>query len=88
MTNYEKALQLLNSGIARKHYTYEQTGYIILDLGGQYAGYISPLCRHVEVSKGGIHLGYGNIDIDKMMVFDMLNREKYNLTIKKWEDAE
>ena len=87
MTNYEKAVKLLNKGIASKHYTYEQTGYIILDLGGQYVGYISPFCRHVDVANGGIHIGYGNIDIDKMMVFDMSNREKYNFPINKWEDA-
>ena len=88
MTNYEKAVKLLNKGIASKHWSYDQTGYIILDLGGQYLGYISPFSMYVEVANGGIHSSYGNIDLDNMMVFDRSNRDKYNLQIKKWEDAQ
>ncbi len=84
MTNYEKALKLLNEGVAKKHYTFESTGYIILDLGGEYVGYISPFCKHVEVANGGIHCSYGNIDLDKMTVFDRSNRQRYNFPIKKW----
>ena len=86
--NYEKALKLLNDGIASKHWSYDQTGYIILDLGGQYVGYISPFCMYVEVSNGCIHSSYGNIDLDNMMVLDTSNRHRYNLPIKKWEDAQ
>lgn len=43
LSNYEKAMALLNKGIAEKHYTFKSTGYIVLDLGGAYAGYVSPL---------------------------------------------
>ena len=42
MTNYEKALELLNRGMADKHHTFNDTGYLTIDLGGAYAGYISP----------------------------------------------
>lgn len=84
MENYEKAKVLLKKGVAREHYTFKSTGYIVLDLGGQYVGYISPFCTYVEVANGGIHCSYGNIDLDKMMVFDRSNRPRYNLPIKKW----
>jgi len=33
MTNYEKALELLNRGMADKHHTFNDTGYLIIDLG-------------------------------------------------------
>lgn len=88
MTNYEKALQLLDNGIARKHYTFERSGCITLDLGGAYAGYISLSDRCVDVSQYNEHVGYGNIDLDKMTLFDTSNRNRYNLHIKKWEDAQ
>ncbi len=84
MTNYEKAKYLLKNGVAREHYTFKKSGYIIIDLGGEYVGYISPFCKCVEVSSGGIHIGYGNIDLDKMMVLDNSNRHRYDRPIKKW----
>lgn len=84
MTNYEKALVLLDEGVARKHYTFEETGYIILDLGEEYVGYISPFCKYVEVANGGIHCSYGNIDLHEMSVFDRAKRRCYTFPIKKW----
>lgn len=36
MTNYEMALELLNRGMADKHHTFNDTGYLIIDLGGPY----------------------------------------------------
>lgn len=38
MTNYEMALELLNRGMADKHHTFNDTGYLIIDLGGPYGG--------------------------------------------------
>lgn len=88
MTNYEKASQLLNDGIAKKHYTFAETGCIVLDLGGVYAGFISAIDKYVDVASIGSHDFFGNIDLEDMMVLDVSNRHRYNLPIKKWEDAE
>lgn len=85
MTNYEKAMLLLKNGIAREHYTFNKSGYIILDLGEEYVGYISPFCNYVEVTNGNVHIGYGNIDLDEMTMFDTSNRHRYDRPIKKWE---
>lgn len=84
MTNYEKAKYLLKKGIARKHYTYDFSEYIMLDLGGEYVGYISPYSKYVQVANGCIHYSYGDIDLQNMMVLDSANRRKYNRPIKKW----
>lgn len=85
MSNYEKAMQLLNDGIAKKHYTFAKTGCIVLDLGGVYAGFISPGDKYVDVVSIVSHDFFGNIDLDKMMVHDDSNREHYDRHIKKWE---
>lgn len=84
MNNYEKTMVLLNSCIARKHYTFNDTGYICIELSDEYCGYISPFCNYVEITDGGVHLGYGNIDLDNMMVLDTANRHRYVRLIKKW----
>lgn len=86
MTNYEKAMQLLNEGIAKKHYTFTKTGCIVLDLGDVYAGYISPIDKYVKVGSLGSHDFFGNIDLDTMYVLDTSNRHRYDRPIKKWED--
>lgn len=88
MTNYTKALELLDSGIARKHHTFKDTGYISLDLGGSYVGFISPRDEYVDVAQNNTHVGYGNIDLERMMVTDTSNRYRYDRPIKKWEDTE
>lgn len=90
MTNYEKAKVLLNKGIAKKHYTFDsgKTGCIVIDLGGSFVGFISPHDKFVDVAQGGVHVSYGNIDLENMMVLDTSNRHRYNLPIKKWEDSE
>lgn len=41
----------------------KDTGYISLDLGGAYVGYISPRDKYVDVAKNGELVGYGNIDL-------------------------
>lgn len=86
MTNYEKAMQLLNDGIAEKHYTFDKTGYIVIDLGGTYVGFIQPSYKYVDVASCGTHVSYGIIDLEDMMVLDTSNRHRYNLPIKKWEE--
>lgn len=86
MSNYEKATQLLNDGIAKKHYTFAKTGCIVLDLGDVYVGYISPEDKYVDVASIGSHDFFGNIDLEKMMVHDVSNRDSYDRHIKKWED--
>lgn len=88
MNNYGKALQLLNEGIAKEHYTFKNTGYIVLDLGGAYAGYASPREAYIEVVKNNCHVGHGDIDLDRMMVIDASNRFIYDHPIKKWEVTE
>lgn len=88
MNNYEKAQYLLNEGIAKEHGTFKTTGYIVLDLGGAYAGYASPREEYVEVVKNNSHVGYGNIDLEKLMVRDTSNRYGYDLPIKKWVSTE
>ncbi len=82
MTNYEMALELLDKGMADKHHTFNDTGYLIIDLGEAYAGYISPNDKNVEVVKNNSHIGYGTIDLDKMVVHDTANR--FELSIKKY----
>ena len=90
MTNYEKSVELLNRGIARKHCTFDtgKTGCIVIDLGGSFVGFISPYDKFVDVAQGGEHVSYGVIDLGDMMVLDISNRDIYNLAIKKWEDAQ
>lgn len=89
MKNYEKAQVLLNKGIAKKHYTFDNgTGCIVIDLGGSFVGFISPYDKFVDVAQGGEHVSYGVIDLEDMMVLDISNRQRYNLPIKKWKDAQ
>lgn len=81
LSNYEKAMALLNKGIAEKHYTFKSTGYIVLDLGGAYEGYASPREKYVDVVKNNEHIGYGNIDLEESMVRDTSNRYGYDRPI-------
>lgn len=85
MSNYEKALELLNAGVANKHFTFAESKCIVLDLGGTYAGFIMPGDIYIDVAQLGTHVSFGNIDLDKMMVFDRSNRRFYNFPIKNWE---
>ena len=84
-TNYEKALELVNRGFASKHLTFKDTGCIFIDLGGRWGGYIFPKDRYVGVSIDNVHVGYGNIDLDKLMVMDANHRLDYNRHIVKSE---
>ena len=86
MTNYEKALKLIDEGFASKHSTFKDTGYIFIDLGGAWVGYISPKEDFVEVVLNNLRIGNGNIDLDRLMVLDASHRPDYNRHIEKIED--
>ena len=76
--NYEKAMQLVDRGIAMRHYTFKGTGYIVLDLGGSYVGYISPKNEYVDVAQNNVHVAYGDIDLNRMMIYDASHRPDYD----------
>ena len=82
MDNYEKALELVKKGFASKHFTFDKTGYVFIDLGGAWGGYISPKEEFVEVVLNNVHVGHGNIDLNKMMVFDASHRPDYDRHIE------
>ena len=84
-TNYEKALELVNRGFASKHPTFKDTGCIFIDLGEDWGGYISPKDRYVDVTIGNVHIGHGNIDLDRMMMLDASHRPDYDRRIVKSE---
>lgn len=83
--NYEKALELVKKGVAHNHPTFKDTGYIFIDLGGRWAGYISPKNKFVDVTIDNVHVGHGNIDLDKLMVLDASHRPDYDRHIVKSE---
>ena len=85
MTNYEKALELVDEGIAIKHSTFDKTGYIFIDLGGRWGGYILPKDKYVEITIDNVHVAHGNIDLDKVMVMDANHRPDYDRHIVKSE---
>lgn len=85
MTNYEKALRLIDEGMALKHSTFDKTGYVFIDLGGAWGSYISPKDTFVDVTVNNVHVAHGNIDLDRMMVLDASHRPDYDRHIIKSE---
>ena len=77
-TNYKKAIELVNRGVASKHFTFNKTGYVFIDLGGAWGGYISPKEEYVDVTIDNVHVAYGTINLDKMMVLDTSHRPDYD----------
>ena len=61
-----------------KHSTFKNTGYIFIDLGGRWGGYISPKNVFVDVTISNVHVAHGNIDLDRMMVLDASHRPDYD----------
>lgn len=61
---YEKAEKLLANGLAEKHYSYDKTGILIMDLGGNYCGYIGPDDNTVEVTRNNQVFCHGTISDD------------------------
>ena len=78
MNNYEKALELVKKGYASKHFTFNKTRYVFIDLGGAWGGYISPKDKYVDVTLNNVHVGHGDIDLNKMMVYDASHRSDYD----------
>lgn len=78
MTNYERASELVKKGVGHKHYTFKDTGCVFIDLGGKWGGYILPEDKYVDITYGNVHVGYGNIDLREMMVFDASHRSDYD----------
>ena len=76
--NYKKALELVKKGIAKKHFTFNKTGYVFIDLGGAWGGYISPKEKYVNVTRNNVHVAYGDIDLDKLMVVDASHSPDYD----------
>ena len=66
--NYKIAMKLINSGYAKKHYTFNKTGYIVIDLGGRWCGYIGPNDDFVDVTYDNEHVGSASIDLKYMTV--------------------
>ena len=86
MTNYEKALELVKKGIAKKHFTFKDTGCIFIDLGGRWGGYILPKDGYIDVAINNVHVAHGNIDLDRLMVLDASHRPDYDRHIEKIKD--
>ena len=82
MTNYEKAKVLLDRGVARRHYTFNTTRTITLDLGGKYWATIAPDEKTVEVICGSQVRCRGNISDDLAKVFGTRNNSRF--FIKAW----
>ena len=80
MTNYEKAVELVNRGFASKYS--KDTRYIFINLGGRWGGYILPKDKYVEITIDNLPVGLGNIDLDKMMVVDINHRPDFNRHIE------
>ena len=83
MNNYEKAFKLVDEGAASKHFTFNKTGYVFIDLGGAWGGYISPKEKFVDVTINNVHVGHGDIDLDRLMVVDASHRPDYDRHIVK-----
>lgn len=65
MTNYEKAVKLLNKGIAKPHYTYEKgTDIIVINLRDNLCGYAYPKEDTIEIVNRNEVVWHGNISDD------------------------
>ena len=67
-TEYKKALALVNKGFGWKHSTFKSTGYLVLNLESDWAGYIAPNDEEVEFVINGTACGHGVIDLEKLEV--------------------
>ena len=83
---YEKAEKLLANGVAEKHYSYDKTGILILDLGGNYCGYIGPDDKTVEVTCNTQVFCHGTISDDLAKV--MGTRHNWEAEIVPWHEQE
>lgn len=87
-TEYSKANYLLEKGIAKKHYSFDETGIIIINLelyndpdNDEFCGYVGP-GGVIEVTRNNTVWGFGHIRIDDNIVECGTTKFK----IKRWED--
>ena len=87
--DYEKAMMLLEKGIAGKHRTFEQTGIIVINLepcqdpdNDDFCGYIAPDECAVEVTMRNSVWGFGHIRNDNTI----LDCGQIKFKIKRWEE--
>jgi hypothetical protein len=78
-TNYNKALELLNMGRAQKHYSYDDTGIITIDLDGNRCGYADPNKSYIEITYGNTLVWYGNISDDKKTITGTRHNRSANI---------
>ena len=83
---YEKAEKLLANGVAEKHYSYDKTGILILDLGGNYCGYIGPDDKTVKVTLDNQDIWKGTISDDLTKVLG--TRHNREAEIVPWHEQE
>lgn len=79
MTEYEKAIK---TGMAEEHYSFKDTGIVILNLGEDFCGYVYPDQKTVEVTHGNQVVWYGNISDDLKSV--ECTRHNRIRTIEPW----
>ena len=87
--DYEKAMMLLEKGVAKKHRTFEQSGIIVINLvpenhmnNDDFCGYIAPDECAVEVTMRNTVWGFGHINNDNTIV----DCGAIKFRIKKWEE--
>lgn len=87
--DYEKAMMLLEKGVAKKHRTFEQSGIIVINLvpenqidNNDFCGYIAPDECAVEVTMRNSVWGFGHIRKDNTIV----DCGQIKFRIKKWEE--
>lgn len=83
--DYEKALMLLEKGIAEKHHTFNDTGIITLNLepypgNNDFVAYVDPVEQSVEVVMNNKVWGHGHIAEDNTVVNCGMRKFK----IKNW----
>lgn len=66
MRNYVKATEMLSKGIAHRHYTFEETGIIIINLNNPFYGIAYPNHNYIDV------VGSSNSVVDRGNITDDL----------------
>ena len=89
--DYEKAMMLLEKGIARKYRTFEQNGVIVINLAPEnqmdnddFYGFIVPNKCAVKVTMKNNLWGFGHISKDNTIV----DCGQIKFRIKRWEEME
>ena len=87
-TEYAKANRLLENGIAKKHYSFEQTGIIVINLepcqdpdNDEFCGYVEPSDCAVKITRFNAVWGFGHIRDNNIVE---CGKDKFK--IKRWEE--